>query len=582
MGRIVHKHRERPAGNRDTLFEWTTDGDKPLALIQRRYGGAGDVLMTRPIFRAIKRHCQKLVLHVALPMEYAPLIVDLDEIDWIIPHDLLGDSTQCYQWQADISSACIRHEMVFKQNAHLNRTDIWARHVGIGLDGDYDAGIGLDQHEVDAACGILRQHGIEPGKLFAICPWSADAMRHLPADHVRWALEEARSSGLQPAVIHSAPGNNPWGLPLIHSLTQREWMAMMTQARLCLTTDTSHLHLAGMLGVPTAAMFCYTSGRVVAAHYPSVAVYQLAKAAGGMQCCPCYDWGSCKHHRQGGVLRCVTDIGSELVRGTVRTALGMPFDGARHTIRQKPVGWWRVLNVHPSTTKRRTQQPAQQPAAAAPIHPPERVGVRLSASAWSPALLVIAATIAVIAKGMRRNVRVTYVHGSGYGHEIVYGHRYMAADSPQYKDIEAWENHNLDPLATTLINADNSLLQAAREAMGIELTDGKPCLYIPPTTAKRLPQWANGQQPFAISELPPNAAAQRVPQDWPWQFAQLQATWDWQMRCYLLARAHACVTRDIQLAVVSCMLDVPTWWIGNPSQRRLLEGFQGLMEDAHG
>jgi ADP-heptose:LPS heptosyltransferase len=264
-------------------------------LVIRRCGGVGDILATRPIFTAIKARNNIAIVHYALPRGLAPLVSDMPEINAIIPiegmdHTLISQ----YRWHGDISRACIEHEINYRRHVHRMRTDLWADKLGITIH-DHSTLFRFTTEERATARRLVEESCNDPDRMFVVSPMSADPRRNLTDDQVITAIRWARAEGYSPVVVTAEPIERKYGrTSYLHGLGLRTWMALMTWTRLCLTTDTGALHLAGLMRVRTAAVFGYTSGRVVAMHYPTVTAIQAHRDhEDGMPCVPCYDWGSC-------------------------------------------------------------------------------------------------------------------------------------------------------------------------------------------------------------------------------------------------------------------------------------------------
>jgi ADP-heptose:LPS heptosyltransferase len=68
--------------------------------------------------------------------------------------------------------------------------------------------------------------------------------------------------------------------------TFRKCAALASRCSRLIVVDSSFMHLAGALGVPTVALFCATSGRVFTRHYPNVRICTPQKSE--FPCYPCW------------------------------------------------------------------------------------------------------------------------------------------------------------------------------------------------------------------------------------------------------------------------------------------------------
>lgn len=286
-------------------------------LVIRRLGGIGDIFMTRPIFRAIKEKNPSVEIHYALPSHLIPLVADCEYIDAILPFEELDEtSIKAYRWHGDITRACIEHEVRFRGRVHIQRTDLWARHLGIEVVNHAERFRFTEEEIRQAEEAILMKVPL-PENMFFVAPYSADPRRNLTEKQARVGIEWARKKGMNPVIIHGSELPEYEDIPQVFGLPLRIWMAAATKAKMALTTDTGAMHLFGYLRVPTAAMHCFTSGKVVPKHYPTVIPFQLHRdnKKSPMPCVPCYDWGSCPYLKKDGnpILKCVRDIPDELI-----------------------------------------------------------------------------------------------------------------------------------------------------------------------------------------------------------------------------------------------------------------------------
>jgi ADP-heptose:LPS heptosyltransferase len=286
-------------------------------LIIRRLGGVGDILMTRPIFRAIKEKNPSVKIHYALPSQLIPLVVDCEYIDAILAFEELDEtSINTYRWHGDITRACVEHEIRFRGRVHIQRTDLWAKHLGIDVTNHAEF-FRFTHEEIQSAEQALQDIVGTLDNLFFVAPYSADPKRNLTEENVRIGVAWAQKKGMNPIIVHGVKLHEYAEIPQLYGVSLRIWMAAATKAKMALTTDTGAMHLFGYLRIPTAAMHCFTSGEVVPSHYPTVVPFQLHRnnKSHSMACVPCYDWSSCPYLKQdkNPILKCVRDIPEQLV-----------------------------------------------------------------------------------------------------------------------------------------------------------------------------------------------------------------------------------------------------------------------------
>ena len=316
MGSKTHKSPARSGSRVGLPLSEYLDPTKTILVI-RRLGGVGDILMTRPIFRAIKEKNPNVKVHYALPSHLIPLVIDCEHIDAILPFEELEEtSINAYRWHGDITRACIEHEIRFRGRVHIQRTNLWARHLGIEVHNHAEC-FRFTREEIAQAEAALNKLMGTLDNLFFIAPYSADPRRNLTEEQTRTGVAWAEKNGMKPLIVHGKHLEEYSDIPQLNGQSLRIWMATATKAKMALTTDTGAMHLFGYLRVPTAAMHCFTSGKVVPSHYPTVIPFQLHRdnVENRMTCVPCYDWGSCPYLKKDGnpVLKCVRDIPQDLI-----------------------------------------------------------------------------------------------------------------------------------------------------------------------------------------------------------------------------------------------------------------------------
>ena len=271
--------------------------DKILAmvnriLIVRHEGGLGDVMMMRLMFEDVKTTFQGEV-HFAAPPSLISIVEDHPFLDACVPsaetQNLYDDKLDAtYGLVVDVNSACVEHEMKFKSDVCENRSDLWARSMGVELV-NHRAHVKLAPRELNEARTTLSKIcGAETGVVL-IAPRSTSSARDLTDADVRTVAELLKDAGRVPVLLH--PKRIELGLPQLSVGKPRQLLAIVAVASGVVSTDTGPAHVAGALGSPVLAAFGYTSGKVVMKHYPSAVLLEPDTATFG--CAPCYAWSSC-------------------------------------------------------------------------------------------------------------------------------------------------------------------------------------------------------------------------------------------------------------------------------------------------
>jgi ADP-heptose:LPS heptosyltransferase len=315
VGERYFKHKHEPISK---VIE-----QRKRILIKRQFGGLGDILMMRPIFHEIKRIKNSSEITFALPKAYFDAVMDVDGIYRII--DFEEYKKYEFSWIRDISTACVKHEIGYGPNVFIHRTNIWANHLGLGnIPIETFFTFTKDELErarrrVEALCGNKE--------VIIIAPCSADPLRTIRDEIIVEAGSFCRDNGFAPLLIHSKPLDH-LGIPCVHGVSIRDWMALFTTASAVLTTDTSSLHMAALMGVRTCATFHFTSSKVICQPYPTVIPVQLHRDDDGLPCCPCYKPSACPHVNS--TIKCSEDMTKEMALQGLERAL---------KIEEKPRRW---------------------------------------------------------------------------------------------------------------------------------------------------------------------------------------------------------------------------------------------------
>lgn len=292
-------------------------------LVTRRHGGLGDILMTRPIFHAIKSLSPRCIVTYALPRQYHQALCDVADIDYLACNQEVHPSQ--WSWHGDISDACLKHEVGYRSKVFLHRTKIWSMHLGLESV-DVRTQFVFTQEELTSSASKLRHVcGDRPPML--LTPYSADRKKDLGGRLIQAGVDWARKAGMAPVVLHhKVMPDTPSDVPTITHMTIREWMAAFVHARMVLSTDTAGIHMAGFLGTPACGIFSFTSEKVMCQYYPSVASVQLHRDnVGGLACCPCYDPQSCPYiSKQRQTIACIDDLTPEMIVDGLDRAYSMP------------------------------------------------------------------------------------------------------------------------------------------------------------------------------------------------------------------------------------------------------------------
>lgn len=259
-------------------------GSKPLIAITRKQGGLGDVLMTLPTVKAISKKYSIQVtygtdfeyLDGALPavLEGNPYISKVVSWNSINPED--------YNSVIDLTCPCVAHEVPLAKS--INRIDLFARHVGIKLE-DTSIDYCVTEEERKWARDYLYQNGLDRFKLILVQPSSSTTNRDCPPAKIKDALTQILQTQKDcRALIITHNSDNiktDWKYSDVHILNNfgiRKIAALMELCKLVICPDSSILHMASALHMPTVTIFGPTDAHARVNYHPeAVAIWPAGK-----------------------------------------------------------------------------------------------------------------------------------------------------------------------------------------------------------------------------------------------------------------------------------------------------------------
>ncbi len=253
--------------------------------------GLGDVLMTTPVIRALKETFGKAQISYATNTRYlegalVKVLRHNPDIKEILERDLLDDS----QYDLVISLHCPAIFYEKPGNPPISRLDLFANHAGVKLK-NHDLHYYIQKEEIEAGEKLVSH--LQGKKIVLVQPSASSERRSLDHRKLKTALTELNTAhGVATIVLtHSSDfgtdvlwDNIPGCMP-IRNLDVRQIAGLMVHCDLVLCPDSSVLHLAGALKVPTVAFFGPTHPAARINYYPNaVAIWKGEE----LNPCPCW------------------------------------------------------------------------------------------------------------------------------------------------------------------------------------------------------------------------------------------------------------------------------------------------------
>jgi ADP-heptose:LPS heptosyltransferase len=282
-------------GRLDQLLQ----GHSPKILITRTQGGIGDVLMTLPTVRAIKKkYGDNCIVTYATDPGYldgalVKVVQGVPYIDEVV--DYRGIKPADYDAIVELTCPCVAHEMPLAPP--INRIDLFAAHAGVRLD-DWSMDYIVTDKERAWAQEFLANYRIDNKKLIVVQPNSSTRRRDLPAAILqRGVAKLVRSVPNSRAliIVHSGTANSEisWrmeGCDEFRDYDVRHIAAIIERSHLVMCQDSAVLHLAAALRKKTLTFFGPTDPRARVNYHPEAAALWFG---GDLACSPCWYSPSC-------------------------------------------------------------------------------------------------------------------------------------------------------------------------------------------------------------------------------------------------------------------------------------------------
>lgn len=265
---------------------------KPPEICIIRGEGIGDVIMTLPTVKALHESFKEVNITYATNLNYLdgalPAVLKYNPcVNKVVNYSLINETD--YDLIVNLHCPALKYEV--KGRKPPNRIDIFAHHAGITLE-DTRPYIYLTEYEKEVAQAFKRQASLND-KCVLVQPFASNHLRSFNHRVLKEAISllymqyDIRSfvvthdSDFQSDTMWS---NIPGCIP-INNWKVREIAALMLECDLVLCPDSSILHLAGALDIPTVSIFTKTYPPSRINYYPNTVALWDGESIPG---CPCW------------------------------------------------------------------------------------------------------------------------------------------------------------------------------------------------------------------------------------------------------------------------------------------------------
>jgi ADP-heptose:LPS heptosyltransferase len=291
------------------------DGKASICII-RGVGGIGDILMTTPALRHLKKMFPKTKITYAVDMHragstYRDLISNAPFIDEIIDARYIDRAK--YHAVCDISAVCIRFES--SGLPPVNRIDLFARALGIAHMGNKLPFYKAETSERIWAEGLLKKYKDAGKKIVVLHTASFEGKRSWPAER-NVELVKLGDTNIVFVVFDFNSVYGDWAkfdnVVDMSRTSVREMAAIIEQADLFVGPDSGPMHIAGATQTKSLVIFGSIPPEARINYYPTHSAIKLD----GLSCLGCW-YTACPIS-----VKCMTDLSAKNVHIKVANLLG--------------------------------------------------------------------------------------------------------------------------------------------------------------------------------------------------------------------------------------------------------------------
>lgn len=279
-------------------------GDK--ALIIRKYGGVGDVLICSYLLSILHKHYPEVELTFATPGSFHELfqgvrwlkLLDYERVkeqnSFVRGGVIRNEVAEAYDIVEDVSTPCHVHEQLFTlwdfsrgPIKWQNRLHMWLGAITPLGHADVKRPRSCIKIGADEIAAARRKYDLAQERLALVCPVS-----NLDSKNFAWHRQLCAmlvEAGYSVRLLGDHQKIKGQAVPVIQTATLREFLAVIGAASLVLTVDSAALHGCGVMGTRGFGLFNINDGKTYCQFYPTVTPVQLCDHP-----CIARDFNRCK------------------------------------------------------------------------------------------------------------------------------------------------------------------------------------------------------------------------------------------------------------------------------------------------
>lgn len=253
-------------------------------LIQRKLGGHGDIIMQRMMFEDLSKIAD---ITYCCPRKYLPFADNHPYAKTVAIEDV---NVREYGMVYDVTTACRVHESKLGPKNDLNRSDIWAKHLGITLE-NHEPYFQVKNTELYKNSLYEINTKKLPMVLLATKSTSCDfgIAKSMTDNQVYQLCKSLVNQGFFVFTVHNTSLElfTIMNIPQFTGIELEAWAGLVSASDYVISIDTGTFHLAGALKKPLVGVFSFTDGKLYGKYYDFELV-QKHRDNGDWPCGPCF------------------------------------------------------------------------------------------------------------------------------------------------------------------------------------------------------------------------------------------------------------------------------------------------------
>jgi ADP-heptose:LPS heptosyltransferase len=258
-------------------------------IIVERYRGLGDVVQLMPSLAAMKeKYGRNVEIGLATSGAYFPIVGRFEFIDFVLEQE---EVEEMGDWGEIAVRINLQGRVDFLPNCRKGaRADLFSYFLRVDSAVNEGFRFPVLEEERVGAFRILERVGWTGGDLIGLNLVTNAPIRNWPVERSEELADRVvREMGMEVLILENQPIRERFlgkrGVIVPDRVGVSDLVGLISVCRGVVCPDSGVMHLSGMMGIPTVALFGPIPPELRIKYYPSVRSIYL-----GLECQPCYDW----------------------------------------------------------------------------------------------------------------------------------------------------------------------------------------------------------------------------------------------------------------------------------------------------